>query len=165
MQGRKIMILILIAVLLIAIAAFVFALSQKQQQDQANNNQANNVSRESNQQTTEKQQESTKKENKEQENPASKAPKAEDLKSLDGIVKSTGENSLTVEFQYEDTTWQSEVQINEKTFVGKPAQDDNSAPQTATPQEIQPEDKVIVSSQDNIFNKDTFPASGIMVVK
>ncbi|MFO7817185.1 MAG: hypothetical protein R6V39_05840, partial [Desulfovibrionales bacterium] len=41
--------------------------------------------------------------------PASKAPKAEDLKSLDGLVKSVGENSLTIEFQYEDTTWQSKV--------------------------------------------------------
>ncbi|MFO7807110.1 MAG: hypothetical protein R6V40_01655 [Candidatus Moraniibacteriota bacterium] len=164
MQKKRVMILVLVALLLIAILAFAYVLSQRQNQEELNrqnnsrqeNKQAEQQQESDNNQTEEKQKEET---------PSFKAPKAEDLKSLDGLVKFPGENSLTVEFQYEDTTWQSKVNTTEETFIGQPPKDDNSGPKETTLSQIQSGNKVIISSQENIFNKDTFEAAGVMVVE
>ncbi|MFO7807321.1 MAG: hypothetical protein R6V40_02780, partial [Candidatus Moraniibacteriota bacterium] len=147
-----------------AILAFAYVLTQRQNLEESNqqdnsrqeNNQAEQQEESDNNQTEEKQKEET---------PASKAPKAEDVKSLDGLVKSTGENSLTVEFQYEDTTWQSKVNATEETFIGTPPQSDNESPQEITLQEIGEGKRVIVSSNENIFNKESFEASGVVVME
>ncbi|MFW5884842.1 MAG: hypothetical protein ACOCUF_01245 [Patescibacteria group bacterium] len=136
----------LVLALLALIVVAIYQDSQKTPASKEQNNQAAQNQKEENQ------------------NPVGEAPKAEDLKSLDGVVKESGENSLTVEFQYEDTTWQSQVNITEETFVGQPPEDDNSGPEEINPQSIQPNTTVIISSQDNIFNKEAFDASGVMAV-
>ncbi|MDZ7611492.1 MAG: hypothetical protein U5L10_01905 [Candidatus Moranbacteria bacterium] len=91
--------------------------------------------------------------------------KVKELKSFEGMVKAREENFLRVEFSYEGKTWQSKVDKNEETFIGKASRDENSFPQELAMEEIKEGDLVIVSSQENILAKESFPASMIMVAE
>jgi cytoskeletal protein RodZ len=161
-KGILIAATVLVLAFLVLIVVAIYQDSQKtpasQKQDNQQNQSQTDESKNNNQEKEKNQPQ------KEDQSPVGEAPKAENLKSLDGVVKQTKENSLTVEFQYEDTTWQSKVNITEETFVGQPPEDDNSGPKEINLQEIQPNTTVIISSQDNIFNKETFDASGVMAV-
>ncbi|MFW5884839.1 MAG: hypothetical protein ACOCUF_01230 [Patescibacteria group bacterium] len=161
-KGILIIAIGLVLALSVLIAVAIYQDSQKTPASKEQNNQT--TQNQKDRSNTADRQEKEEDQSEEDQSPVGEAPKAEDLKSLDGVVKESGENSLTVEFQYEDTTWQSQVNITEETFVGQPPEDDNSGPEEINPQSIQTNTTVIISSQDNIFNEESFDASGVVVV-
>lgn len=164
-MNKKGILIIAIVLVLALLALIIVAIYQDSQKTPASKEQNNQLTQDQKEEPKpDNRQEKEEDQSEENQNPAGEAPKAEDLKSLDGVVKEIGENSLTVEFQYEDTTWQSQVNITEETFVGQPPEDDNSGPEEVNPQSIQPNTTVIISSRDNIFNKEAFDASGVMAV-
>ncbi|MDZ7611382.1 MAG: hypothetical protein U5L10_01340 [Candidatus Moranbacteria bacterium] len=155
MQNKK-NILVLVLVLLLAILIFSTVILQEKYKQNLEEKKSH---------TSGQYKEDERKKEPDEKNSAPKSSETSTLKSLQGTVKKGGDNYLTVEFQYEDTSWQSRVKKNEKTIIGIAPEDDISMPQIITLQDIQVGDKVIISSQKNIFNKESFFASGIMTTK
>ena len=90
---------------------------------------------------------------------------ANPITSAKGVIKAKGTTSITVTFDYQGTTWDSEVSANQNTTVFLPSSNPKEMGELVGIGDLNVGDKVIVSSNSGILNQTSFTALSINKVK